>query len=408
MQRIRLYDQHGNNIGEVDGLLVYSVTGSDDKICVAVEAKSNMTPQEFSKVHANIRYLKSAIATGMDARGAYKYKKLCHSLVTLKDAQLFVAVGAPVVPAEIASSAADLGYLVVEGIRDGHYKALGPSQEQWASEMEATVIQLTGKFQHRTRVPRALRSGFARATAVHHGFLGHGLVHGASDRRAYQHSETERNAPMSIQHQLPQSQYSSSSDPSIHSFGFNPPAHMPNEWMSDSHTRPANSSLAAHGCYRVVGPARISKRGDTLVAHLFRGSRVELLDRHGNPTSYGSLESLSEDADVAATSSGESFSGGSALGSQADKEACVAECVLVGAHVELCGSACSVDLVDLSVQPAVHHRNGHTYLSVRHLPPEAVIELDADSDLRHPINITPVLIEVQQQHHHYRMTTNPL
>ncbi|GLI67259.1 hypothetical protein VaNZ11_011442 [Volvox africanus] len=246
-----------------------------------------------------------------------------------------------------------------------------------AKEMKTVTVDVRGKMSCSALV--------ARATAVRHGFLGHGLMHGRSDLRAHQHPEAERNtfsSPTQLQH--PQSQ-SFGSDFATYDFGFNSQARKSNEWLTDSHTRPANSSLAAFGCYRVVGPARISKRGDTLVAHLFRGSRVELLDRYGNPTTFGSMESVGEEVEL-------SYDNGAPAGSSCcsvEEEDCVTECVLVAAHVELCGSACSVDLVDLSVQHAVHHHNGHTYVSVRNLPPEAVIELDADADLRHPINITP-------------------
>ncbi|KAG2442135.1 hypothetical protein HYH02_009623 [Chlamydomonas schloesseri] len=271
-----------------------------------------------------------------------------------------------------------------------------------------------------------------------------------------------------------------------------------------SHTRPANSSLAAHGCYRVVGPARICKRGDTLVAHLFPGGRLELLDRDGNATSLGAVPPHIAAAAVLPYNDGSgggssttatvvpmpytdaytvqqpyavvpplagvpagaagpgsaedtaAWSAGGSLFSIADEDvpaaaavagctpaaaaaaaavaaaplissgvgggigSCcsagmapaaaaagrgfpapgspelaaaaqrvVEECVLVAAHVELGGSASSVDLVDLDLQPAVHHLNGHTYLSVRCMPPSAVIELAADAQLCHPINMTP-------------------
>ncbi len=42
-----------------------------------------------------------------------------------------------------------------------------------------------------------------------------------------------------------------------------------------------------------------------------------------------------------------------------------------------------------ALQSAVHHHNGHTYLSVRNLPSSAVITLSADGDLTHPVNVTP-------------------
>ncbi|GIL66959.1 hypothetical protein Vafri_20464 [Volvox africanus] len=98
------------------------------------------------------------------------------------------------------------------------------------------------------------------------------------------------------------------------------------------------------------------------------------------------MESIGEEVEL---SGGDGATATASSSCYSAEEDCVAECVLVAAHVELCGSACSVDLVDLSVQHAVHRHNGHTYVSVRNLPPEAVIELDADADLRHPINITP-------------------
>ncbi|GLC34421.1 hypothetical protein PLESTB_000730400 [Pleodorina starrii] len=243
----------------------------------------------------------------------------------------------------------------------------------------------------------------ARAAAARHSSflgqqLGHVLSHGhgTPDRHPFQQhtpypqhttDQTDLTTLASLQH--PQVQ-PSISEPSAHDFGLQPPARKPTAWTTDSHTRPANSRLAAYGCYRLVGPARISKRGDTLVAHMFRGSRIELLDRDGNATPYGSTEDQDLMSDSSSMSSPSSSEDGDAGGGGDAALQFVAECVLVAAHVELCGSACSVDLVDLRVQTAVHRHNGHTYVSVRNLPPEAVIELDADADLRHPINITPI------------------
>ncbi|KAG2434607.1 hypothetical protein HXX76_007502 [Chlamydomonas incerta] len=239
-----------------------------------------------------------------------------------------------------------------------------------------------------------------------------------------------------------------------------------------SHTRPANSSLAAHGCYRVVGPARICKRGDNLVAHLFPGGRLELLDRDGNATSLGAVPPaaspyggfgggggvpmpygafaaaaaagaehyavVSPAAPLAAGAGagGESaWSAGASLFSIADEDAppAAAACVSVAAAAGGGGGAAAAAApvmssgvggghrqqqrprggaasggggrgesggggggcaaggggVDLDLQPAVHHLNGHTYLSVRCMPPSAVIELGADAQLCHPINMTP-------------------
>ena len=136
MQRIQLYDKYGNNVGEIDGLLVYSVPGEGQRmVVVAVEAKSNMTAKEFDKVGVNIRHLEDAIAVGSTAgdKGDFKYRRLCASLSTLQGAKIFVAIGAPVVPAEITRRGADLEYLVVEGIREGQYKAVESSQ--WVSRV---------------------------------------------------------------------------------------------------------------------------------------------------------------------------------------------------------------------------------------------------------------------------------
>ncbi|PNW71849.1 hypothetical protein CHLRE_16g670501v5 [Chlamydomonas reinhardtii] len=72
-----------------------------------------------------------------------------------------------------------------------------------------------------------------------------------------------------------------------------------------------------------------------------------------------------------------------------EDDGAVAECVLVAAHVELGGSACSVDQLDAALHPAVTRHNGRTYVAVRRLPPHAVIRLHADGDLSHPVNVTP-------------------
>ncbi|EFJ46789.1 hypothetical protein VOLCADRAFT_92590 [Volvox carteri f. nagariensis] len=223
--------------------------------------------------------------------------------------------------------------------------------------------------------------------------------------------------------------------------------------LGGSHTQPANTGLAAYGWYvttqspgsydqkstvsfsryryRLFGPAYISKHGDCLVARLLPGARLELLggvDGGGAtavqtassttpvatmnrepPAGRTSVRSLSAEEAAAAAAAGllptgdgedgrwdvqcistttdaeEDEEGGGGAGD----DGAVAECVLVAAYVELGGSASSVDLTDVQLQPAVHHRNGHTYLSVRNLPPSAVIMLSADGDLSHPVKVTP-------------------
>lgn len=131
--RVKLYDQHGVNVGEIDGLMRYKVLqeGEERMVAVAVEAKSNMTEFEFSKVHVNVKHLKSAIAAGLTATGDLKYQRLCRSLSVLQGVDLFVAVGAPVIPDHIAAAARDLKYLVVQGIREGQYEADTRSVTIW-------------------------------------------------------------------------------------------------------------------------------------------------------------------------------------------------------------------------------------------------------------------------------------
>lgn len=81
-------------------------------------------------------------------------------------------------------------------------------------------------------------------------------------------------------------------------------------------------------------------------------------NRDGNATPYGLKESPREPADLftASMSMSSICSEDGAPGNSASTRArdesygddntfCVAECVLVAAHVELCGSACSVDWV---------------------------------------------------------------
>ncbi|GLI67431.1 hypothetical protein VaNZ11_011627 [Volvox africanus] len=184
--------------------------------------------------------------------------------------------------------------------------------------------------------------------------------------------------------------------------------------LGGSHTQPANSGLAAYGCYRLFGPAHISKRGDCLVARLLPGARLELLSGAGGAaTSIEDRTTVTGDArlpgrtitaeaaaagvltkvddwDVQCICASDN-EGGDQDGSNDSlgDDGAVAECVLVAAYVELGGSASSIDMVDLALQPAVHHHNGHTYLSVRNLPSSAVIVLSADGDLSHPVNVTP-------------------
>eukprot|EP00955_Chlamydomonas_euryale_P105538 365646-Chlamydomonas_euryale.AAC.1 len=130
--RVKLYDASDSNIGEIDGLLSYYRPHDENKrVVVAVEAKGNMTPDEFKKVHANIKKLKSAISTGMAAEGKTKYTRLCRSLSVHQGVKLLVAVGAPVVPAEVMSDAAQCSYLVVQGDREGQYKVAESSWTDW-------------------------------------------------------------------------------------------------------------------------------------------------------------------------------------------------------------------------------------------------------------------------------------
>ncbi|GIL55201.1 hypothetical protein Vafri_10791 [Volvox africanus] len=184
--------------------------------------------------------------------------------------------------------------------------------------------------------------------------------------------------------------------------------------LGGSHTQPANSGMAAYGCYRLFGPAHISKRGDCLVARLLPGARLELLSgAGGTATSIEGRTMVTADARLLRrTITAEAAAAGALTevddwdvrcvcasdNKGADQagsndslgdDGAVAECVLVAAYVELGGSASSVDTVDLALQPAVHHHNGHTYLSVRNLPSSAVIMLNADGDLSHPVNVTP-------------------
>ncbi|GIL82981.1 hypothetical protein Vretifemale_11650 [Volvox reticuliferus] len=67
-----------------------------------------------------------------------------------------------------------------------------------AKKMKAVAGDLPGKMKCNALV--------ARATAVRHGFLGHGLMHGSSDHRSHQNPEAERNTHSSSQLQRPQLQ----------------------------------------------------------------------------------------------------------------------------------------------------------------------------------------------------------
>ncbi|KAG2492182.1 hypothetical protein HYH03_009430 [Edaphochlamys debaryana] len=210
--------------------------------------------------------------------------------------------------------------------------------------------------------------------------------------------------------------------------------HLPTELLTGgSHTTPANACIAAHGCYRVVGPATLVKRGDVLVAHLLPGSRLDLLDAEGRatPAAFSSMSSMSSMSSAASMASMSMASlspadshdsvpietstagpaaaplGGAGLDSTvpsvsslATRDECEAmweelgarevdECVLVASHVELNGSATSLDVVDNSLTDAVTHLNGHTYVSIRHLPDGAIIDLPPDAQLSHPVNVTP-------------------
>lgn len=132
----------------------------------------------------------------------------------------------------------------------------------------------------------------------------------------------------------------------------------------------------------VIGPARISRRGDTLVAQLQPGSRLEFIDRHGSPSCCVTLEQLlppdareqylsslssacsmdispmtpmelsrsrghvsNNNSDCASSAGNTLASGSSCAFTPLDVWSLSGECVLVGTHVELGGSASSVDLV---------------------------------------------------------------
>ncbi|GLC45269.1 hypothetical protein PLESTF_000719000 [Pleodorina starrii] len=178
-----------------------------------------------------------------------------------------------------------------------------------------------------------------------------------------------------------------------------------------------------YGSYRLFGPAHISKRGDCLIARLLPGARLELLTGGGSggaaaaPATATAVEAVAKpptaavarsrtvtadaaaagwraeadgwDVECACNSDDDDDNEAAAAAGAGGDDGAVAECVLVAAYVELGGSASSVDLVDTALQPAVHHVHGHTYLSVRNLPPGAVITISADGDLSHPVNVTP-------------------
>jgi hypothetical protein len=105
--------------------------------------------------------------------------------------------------------------------------------------------------------------------------------------------------------------------------------------------------------------------------HMSMGAHTRMLPRahcltmpcrDGNATPYESTESYgSQDEDLAYGGSASSMSrdGGAGEGvGVGGYERCVAECVLVAAHVELCGSACSLDLVSGAQWGGVGCRGG--------------------------------------------------
>ena len=140
---LKLYDVYGSNVGEVDGLLMLDLRDgatADNmsfKLAVMIEAKSNMSMAEFDKVAVTKRTLQAAIGRCKEwSRSAnptnepYRVKSSYNELHKIEDAEIVVAIGAPVVPREVAEAATEAGYLVVA--RDGERYVSVSEPPSWA------------------------------------------------------------------------------------------------------------------------------------------------------------------------------------------------------------------------------------------------------------------------------------
>ena len=106
----------GQQIGELDGLLLYKHPKTEKKVVIMVEANSHMNTAEFEKVHKTFNHWRRLIEEAVQPESAswhMKYRYQCRIFEALADYDQLVAVGSPDMPTEIADEANKLGYLVI-------------------------------------------------------------------------------------------------------------------------------------------------------------------------------------------------------------------------------------------------------------------------------------------------------
>lgn len=111
-----LVNPHGQQIGELDGLLLYKHPKTEKKVAIMVEAKSHMNKAEFEKVHRTCNHWMRLIEEAVQPESAswhIKFRYQCRTFQALAEYDQLVAVGSPGMPTEIAEEANKLGYLVI-------------------------------------------------------------------------------------------------------------------------------------------------------------------------------------------------------------------------------------------------------------------------------------------------------
>jgi hypothetical protein len=128
----KLFNTHGQEIGELDGLLCYQHEQTKKKVAIMVEAKTNMSHAEFRKVHKTVRHWKDLIQkTNEPSNQSWplKYVNQYNLFKALINYDHLVAVGSPIMPEDIGKEAVKMGYLIVS--HDSYEIENGP---QWSTE----------------------------------------------------------------------------------------------------------------------------------------------------------------------------------------------------------------------------------------------------------------------------------
>ena len=131
-QNVRLLNAHGAEVAQLDGLLLYRHAIHKTSVYVLTEAKSNLIPSEYQKAVDTFTALKRAVAAvrqeqATDTTLSIKLRRQAGMLYSLSNRLGRLAIGSPVVPAELLQDGQDAGYLMVHSV-DADYVPLNPKQ----------------------------------------------------------------------------------------------------------------------------------------------------------------------------------------------------------------------------------------------------------------------------------------